>query len=105
MATKQFNGRTVEVDGDGHLASRDDWDRDLALEIARDEGLGELTERHWLVIDFMRKVFAETGDAPTIRKLTRESGVQTKELYALFPKGPAKKAARIAGLPKPTGCI
>jgi tRNA 2-thiouridine synthesizing protein E len=53
----------------------------------------------------MRKVYTDTGDAPSIRKLTKESGVDTKELYALFPKGPAKKAARIAGLPKPKGCI
>lgn len=105
MTTKQFNGKAVEVDADGHLASKDDWDRDLASHIAREEGIAELTERHWLVLDFMRKVFDETGDAPSIRKLTKESGVQTKELYALFPKGPAKKASRIAGLPKPTGCI
>ena len=69
------------------------------------EGIEALTERHWLVIEFMRKEFKEKGDAPSIRKLTKESGVDTKELYALFPKGPAKKAAKIAGLPKPKGCI
>ena len=105
MTTKQLNGRTVEVDQDGHLASKDDWDRDLAASLAKEEGIDELSDRHWLVLDFMRKVFEEKGEAPSIRKLTKESGVATKELYSLFPKGPAKKAARIAGLPKPTGCI
>ena len=105
MATKQFNGRAVEVDADGHLADRADWDEALAGVIAVEAGLDGLTDRHWLVINFMRKVFDETGDAPSIRRLTKESGVPTKELYALFPKGPAKKAAMIAGLPKPTGCI
>jgi tRNA 2-thiouridine synthesizing protein E len=105
MASKQFNGRAVEVDADGHLADRADWDKELAGHIAQEAGIAALTDRHWLVLDFMRKVFDETGDAPTIRRLTKESGVATKELYALFPKGPAKKAALIAGLPKPTGCI
>ena len=105
MATKQFNGTAVEVDSDGHLAERSDWTKDLASHIAADEGIAELGERHWVVIEFMRKVFEETGDAPSIRRLTKESGVVTKELYQLFPKGPAKKAAKIAGLPKPTGCI
>jgi tRNA 2-thiouridine synthesizing protein E len=105
MTTKKWNGSEVAVDGDGHLANREDWSRELASAIAVEEGVAELGERHWLVLDFMRKVFDETGDAPSIRKLTKESGVTTKELYALFPKGPAKKAAKIAGLPKPTGCI
>lgn len=105
MATKQFNGRAVEVDTDGHLSDRADWDEALAGAIAAQVGLEDLNERHWAVINFMRKVYDETGDAPSIRRLTKESGVPTKELYALFPKGPAKKAALIAGLPKPTGCI
>ncbi len=60
---------------------------------------------HWTVIKYMRKVFEKNGQPPSIRKLTKESGVDTKELYALFPKGPAKKAAKIGGLPKPVGCI
>ncbi len=105
MSSKQFNGKAVEVDADGHLADRAQWDEALAGAIAQDTGIDELTDRHWLVINFMRKVYDETGDAPSIRRLTKESGVPTKELYALFPKGPAKKAALIAGLPKPTGCI
>jgi tRNA 2-thiouridine synthesizing protein E len=105
MATKQFGTFTVEVDADGHLANRSVWNEDLAKAIAKDEGLDPLTDRHWAVVNYMRKEFDTKGDAPSIRKLTKESGVETKELYALFPKGPAKKAAKIAGLPKPKGCI
>jgi tRNA 2-thiouridine synthesizing protein E len=105
MATKQFGTLTVEVDADGHLANRSMWNENLARAIAKDEGIDSLTDRHWAVVNYMRKEFDAKGDAPSIRKLTKESGVETKELYALFPKGPAKKAAKIAGLPKPKGCI
>ena len=105
MATKNIAGKILEVDEDGHLKNRVDWSEDVARELAKEEGVPQLTERHWLVINFMKKEFEAKGDAPSIRKLTKESGVETKELYALFPKGPAKKAARIAGLPKPKGCI
>lgn len=97
--------KTLERDADGHLKNRADWNEDIARELAKEEGIPELTERHWAVINYMRKEFDLKGDAPSIRRLTKESGVDTKELYALFPKGPAKKAAKIAGLPKPKGCI
>lgn len=95
----------LEFDQDGHLKDLNAWNEEIAKELAIQEGISELTERHWTVINYMRKEFTEQGDAPSIRKLTKESGVSTKELYALFPKGPAKKAAKIAGLPKPKGCI
>lgn len=95
----------LELDKDGHLANRDDWSDKVAQEFAYLEGVGELNDRHWTVINYMREEFEEKGDAPSIRKLTKQSGVSTKELYQLFPKGPAKKAAKIAGLPKPKGCI
>ncbi len=105
MSTKDYAGKTVELDADGNLANMNDWTEDLAREIAKEEGLEELNDRHFVVINFMRKVYTDTGDSPSMRKLNKESGVPTKELYALFPKGPAKKAARISGLPKPKGCI
>jgi tRNA 2-thiouridine synthesizing protein E len=92
-------------DADGHLANFKEWSEDIAKELAIEEGIETLTDRHWKVINLMRKEFIEKGDAPSIRRLTKESGVETKELYALFPKGPAKKAAKIAGIPKPKGCI
>lgn len=102
---KEILGKSLQVDADGNLVNLQDWNDEIAKEIAKEEGIESLTENHWKVINFMRKVFSETGDAPSIRKLTKESGVDTKLLYSLFPKGPAKKAARIAGLPKPKGCI
>jgi TusE/DsrC/DsvC family sulfur relay protein len=105
MATVILAGRTLALDADGNLANRSDWNEEIAKEIAAIEGIPELTGQHWAVIRFMRAVFEKEGDAPSIRRLTKESGVDTKTLYQLFPKGPAKKAARIAGLPKPKGCI
>ncbi len=105
MSTIEIAGKTLELDADGNLANVDDWNEEVAKELAKMEGIEELTDRHWVVLNYMRKVYAEEGGAPSIRKLTKESGVDTKELYALFPKGPAKKSAKIAGLPKPKGCI
>lgn len=105
MSTAVIAGKTLEFDADNHLKNPADWNEDVAKELAEEEGIPELTERHWKVILFMRKEFQEKGEGPSIRRLTKESGVETKELYALFPKGPAKKAARIAGIPKPKGCI
>lgn len=105
METVILAGKTLALDADGNLANRNEWNEDIAREIAAIEGIPELTAQHWAVIHFMRAVFEKEGDAPSIRRLTRESGVDTKALYQLFPKGPAKKAARIAGLPKPKGCI
>lgn len=97
--------KLLSRDADGHLANRNEWNEQVASDLAKEEGIDSLTDRHWLVINFMRKEFTEKGDAPSIRRLTKESGVDTKELYVLFPKGPAKKSAKIAGLPKPKGCI
>ena len=105
MATRDIAGKTIEFDADDHMADTSQWDENIAAELAKETGIDELNDRHWAVINFMRKVYQEDGDAPSIRRLTKESGVATKELYALFPKGPAKKAAKIAGLPKPKGCI
>ena len=105
MATLEIVGNNVEVDDDGYLVDASQWNEEIAKEIAKEEGIMELNEDHWKVINFMRKEYKEKGTGPTIRRLTKESGVPTKELYQLFPKGPAKKAARIAGIPKPKGCI
>jgi dissimilatory sulfite reductase related protein len=95
----------VPVDVEGFLLEPADWTRDLAAHIAAENGIPELTPRHWQVIDFMRERFLATGDSPSVRALGKESGVSVKELYALFPKGPAKLAAKIGGIPKPRGCI
>lgn len=105
METLTIANQTLELDADGNLANLSDWNEDIAHELARMEEIPELTDRHWKVIHYMRQEYMDKGDAPSIRRLTKKSGVSTKELYSLFPKGPAKKAAKIAGLPKPTGCI
>lgn len=102
---KEIAGKSIELDKDGHLQNRKDWNEDIAVEIAKTEGIEKLTDKHWLVIKFLQQVFEKEGEAPTLRRVNRESGVNTKEFYQLFPKGPLKKAALIAGLPKPKGCI
>jgi tRNA 2-thiouridine synthesizing protein E len=81
------------------------WNHDLGEQIARENGIGPLTDRHWQVVDYMRDTYLKTGSAPSIRTLGKASGVPIKELYQLFPKGPAKLAAKVAGIPKPRGCI
>ncbi len=105
MTTTTYAGHEVAVNDEGFLLDPDAWTEDLAEEIAREAGIGELTDRHWQVIRFMRAEYAAKGTGPTVRVLGRSSGVNVKELYELFPKGPAKTAARIAGIPKPRGCI
>lgn len=105
MNTKEIAGITLEVDAEGFLKDSKQWNTTIAEAIAQEEGIGQLTDSHWKVVNFMRDVFQERGDGPTIRQLTKESGVDTKSLYQLFPGGPAKKAAKIAGIPKPHGCI
>jgi TusE/DsrC/DsvC family sulfur relay protein len=95
----------VDVDAEGFLTNPEQWSERIAEAIATDNGIPELTERHWAVVRFMRERYLSTGNAPSIRSLGKESGVPVKELYQLFPKGPAKLAAKIGGIPKPKGCI
>lgn len=95
----------LELDGEGFLAKPEQWTNEIAEEIAHENGIPTMTDRHWTVVRFMRERFLTTGNAPTIRTLGKESGVAIKELYTLFPKGPAKLAAKIGGIPKPHGCI
>ena len=105
MTTTLIADAPVEVDAEGFLTDPDQWNETIAEAIARENGIGELTGRHWLVVRFMRDRYLATGTAPSIRSLGKESGVAIKELYQLFPKGPAKLAAKIGGIPKPKGCI
>jgi dissimilatory sulfite reductase related protein len=95
----------VETDAEGFLTKPAQWSEELAERIADANGVPQLTDRHWLVVRFMRDRYLATGTAPSIRSLGKESGVPIKELYQLFPKGPAKLAAKIGGIPKPKGCI
>jgi dissimilatory sulfite reductase related protein len=105
MTTATIAGVEVSVNDEGFLEDATQWNRDIATEIARNEGIADLTPQHWQVIEFMRTEYFEKGTGPTVRALGKSSGVSVKELYQLFPKGPAKLAAKIAGIPKPRGCI
>lgn len=105
MATKTINGKSVEVNEEGFLVNPDDWAESMAPELAKEEGITGLTDKHWQVIKFMRKEYKEQGQIPTVRRIKNASGVSVQELYTLFPEGPAKKAAKIAGLGKPQGCV
>ena len=96
MAQKQYGPATVEVDGEGFMADFSQWTREIAAAIAKEEGIAELTPAHWKVIEYMQKEARETGQAPTVRKLTKAGVITTKELYDVFPGGPAKKAAKKA---------
>lgn len=106
MAVKKIAGKDVQVNDEGFMTNPDEWTKEIAVEIAKEEGIPELTEAHWKVIEFCRQSAAASGGAaPTLRTITTGSGVSTKDLFALFPKGPAKKVARISGLKKPEGCV
>jgi dissimilatory sulfite reductase related protein len=105
MTTTSIAYPLVDVDAEGFLTNPEQWNEQIAQAIAADNGVAELTDRHWLVVRFMRDRYLQTGNAPSIRALGKESGVPVKELYELFPKGPAKLAAKIGGIPKPKGCI
>ncbi len=104
MPVRTIGSLQVEVDGEGYLVNPQDWTPEIAEAFAQEEGI-ELTERHWEIVRFVRKFYEEKGQSPTIRQITVGAGIPTKDLFKLFPGGPAKKVARIAGVPKPAGCI
>jgi tRNA 2-thiouridine synthesizing protein E len=107
----ELNGETIEHDEEGYLTDINQWSKELAEILAKDEGI-EMTPEHWEVINFLREYYEEYQIAPAIRVLVKalknkfgpEKG-SNKYLYELFPYGPAKQACKIGGLPKPTGCI
>jgi TusE/DsrC/DsvC family sulfur relay protein len=105
MSTLSIAATDVELNEEGFFLHPEQWTEDMAPELAAREGIDRLTEAHWKVIRFMRSEYFEKGTGPTVRVLGKTSGVSIKELYQLFPKGPAKVAAKIAGIPKPRGCI
>ena len=96
---------SVDRNEEGFLANPADWTKEIAVEIAQEEGIAELGEEHWKVIEFARANAESSGASPTLRQITNGAGVPTKQLFKLFPKGPAKKVAKISGLGKPEGCV
>ena len=105
MSNTTIADTEVELNDDGFFVNPEQWTEEMAPELARRDGIDDLTDAHWTVIRFMRAEYYDKGTGPTVRALGKTSGVTVKELYQLFPKGPAKIAARIAGIPKPRGCI
>lgn len=105
MASRTIAGKTVQVNEEGFMTDSSEWSREIAVEIAREEGIDPLTEAHWKVVEFCRQSAQDSGKAPTLRQITTGTGITTKDLFALYPKGPAKKVARISGLGKPEGCV
>lgn len=105
VATFEVNGRSYSVDEDGFLEDPQIWSNVVACDFATSEGVEALTDEHWKVINYIRNYYLEFGIAPMIRKLCKETGFKLAEIYRLFPSGPAKGACKLAGLPKPTGCV
>jgi len=95
----------IAFNEEGFMTDPNQWTKEIAEVIAKQEGIEILTENHWKIIDFCRETGMASGKSPTLRQITTSTGVSTKELFALFPKGPAKKVAKISGLGKPEGCV
>lgn len=104
MAVKELAGVQIEVNEDGYMTNHSQWTREIAIALAVQVEI-EMTDKHWVVIDFIQKDFEVTGKVPTIRRAKKVGGIDTKALYALFPNGPIKKASLIAGYEKPASCI
>ncbi|MGE0432842.1 MAG: TusE/DsrC/DsvC family sulfur relay protein [Planctomycetota bacterium] len=98
-------GKAIEVDDEGYMVDPALWDDAVAIELAKTQGIDDLSEEHWTVVRFMREKYSTDGSAPSIRSLGKESGISTRDLYRLFPRGPAKLAALIGGIPKPDACV
>jgi tRNA 2-thiouridine synthesizing protein E len=106
--TEQVKSSTIEgieFDPEGFMVDPEAWSKEIAVELAKEEGIDDLSEDHWKVIEFCRQTATDSGSAPTLRQITSGTGISTKELFALYPKGPAKKVAKISGLGKPEGCV
>ena len=105
MSTVAIAGSEVAVNDEGFMTNPEQWTPEIAAEIAREDGIPVLTDAHWKVIDFCREDGKDSGISPTLRQISKGTGVTTKEIFKLFPKGPAKKIAKISGLGKPEGCV
>jgi dissimilatory sulfite reductase related protein len=106
MPTIEIDGTRLELNEEGFLLHPEEWNEDLARLLARhEENLTELTEEHWVVIRFIRRHYEEKQSAPMVRAVCKTTGLPLKRVYELFPSGPAKGACKLAGLPKPDGCV
>lgn len=105
MPVFEVNGHSYDVDEDGFLENPEVWDKNVATDFAKAEDINLLTEEHWKVIQYLRDYYLKFGVAPMVRKVCKDTGFKLNYIYELFPSGPAKGACKLAGLPKPTGCV
>ncbi len=106
MPRIEIDGKTYEMNEEGFLVHPEDWNEDVARALAREEeGISQLTEEHWSVIRYIRQYYLENNIAPMVRSVCKTTGFPLKRIYELFPSGPAKGACKVAGLPKPDGCV
>ena len=105
MPKAMLGGQEIEVDEDGFIQEPEKWNKKLAEDLAKIEEAYPMSEDHWKVVDYLRNYYLEFEIAPPIRMLTKRTGLELKYIYQLFPKGPAAGACKVAGLPKPTGCV
>ena len=105
MPTFEHGSVKIEVDEDGFMDDPSGWNEDVAVALATTEGVDDMTEEHWKLVNYLRDYYLKFGIAPMIRKLCKETGFPLKKVYELFPSGPAKGACKVAGLSKPTGCV
>jgi tRNA 2-thiouridine synthesizing protein E len=101
----QLGGKLVDIDEDGFIQDPAVWDQAVALDLAKTEAVENMTDAHWKVVNYLREYYLEYNMAPMIRKLCKATDMKLKDIYDLFPSGPAKGACKVAGLPKPTGCV
>jgi TusE/DsrC/DsvC family sulfur relay protein len=105
MATFEHGTVKIDVDEDGFMEEPDVWNEDVACALATTEGVADMTDEHWKIVNYLREYYLKFGIAPMIRKVCKETGFPLKKIYELFPSGPAKGACKVAGLAKPTGCV
>ena len=106
MPQVEVNGRTIELNEEGFLINPDEWDEEVARVLAeKEEGIAKMSEEHWSVVNYIRGYYLEKNMAPMVRKVCKSTGFPLKHIFELFPSGPAKGACKVAGLPKPDGCV
>ncbi len=105
MAQLKVGDLALDLDEDGFIQQPEKWDKNVALALAQTEGVNALTDQHWKLVNYLREYYQKFGVAPMIRKVCKDTGMKLNEIYELFPSGPAKGACKVAGLPKPTGCV
>jgi dissimilatory sulfite reductase related protein len=105
MAKVTLGGIEIEIDEDGFIQEPDKWSKDVAEDLAKAEKAYPMGEDHWKLVNYLRDYYLKYEIAPPVRMLVKQTGLDLKKIYELFPGGPAKGACKIAGLPKPTGCV